>query len=203
MISRTSARTRPGTADRRFDRPPERSLHARVREPTRLARELSRNRRLFAAVPITARGGLTAAALPSTRPYDGRARTHPHRFAVVLALLAVTDLLKPMRLEGADTGWCSSEAAHGSAGALAGAGVGLFLATYAFGIWGLRRWVLPIAWLYAAYVTTNLILFPFRTPQPPDAGLGYAVFGVVYAVLGIGGSVTLAVLLGRRRDALR
>jgi hypothetical protein len=56
-----------------------------------------------------------------------------------------------------------------------------------------------MAWLYAAYVTTNLLLFPFRTPQPPDAGLGYLAFGVVYAVLAIGGSVGAAVLLGRRR----
>ena len=124
--------------------------------------------------------------------------------AIVLAVLAVTDLLKPLRLEGADTGLVFfGKRLTGNAGAVAGAGVGLFLATYAFGIWRLRRWVLPMAWHYAAYVSTNLVLFPFRTPQPPAAGLGYAVFGVVYTVLAIGGSMMLAVLLGRRRSALR
>src|SRR5262249_2049044 len=47
-------------------------------------------------------------------------------------------------------------------------------------------------------VTTNVVLFPFRTAQPSDAGVGYYVFGVVYTVLAIGGSIGAAVLLVRR-----
>jgi hypothetical protein len=124
--------------------------------------------------------------------------------AVVLALLAVSDFLKPFRLEGADTGLVFlGRRLTGPAGSVAGLAVGAFLATYAVGVWGLRRWALPVAWAYAAYVTLNLVLFPFRTPQPPDAGIGYAIFGVVYAILAIGGSVACAVLLGRRRADLR
>ena len=124
--------------------------------------------------------------------------------AVVLAVLAISDVLKPLRLEGADTGLVFlGRRLTGSAGATAGVVVGAFLAIYAVGIWGLRRWALPVAWAYAAYVTLNLVLFPFRTPQPPDAGIGYAVFGVVYTILAIGGSVACAVLLGRRRADLR
>ena len=124
--------------------------------------------------------------------------------AVVLTLLAVTDFLKPLRLEGSDTGLVFlGRRLTGSAGATAGVMVGVVLATYAAGVWGLRRWALPVAWAYAAYVTLNLVLFPFRTPQPPDAGIGYAVFGVVYTILAIGGSVACAVLLGRRRADLR
>jgi hypothetical protein len=73
------------------------------------------------------------------------------------------------------------------------------LVVYAAGIWGLRDWARPMAWLYAAYVTTNVLLFPFRTPQPPDAGLGYWAFGLIYTVLAMGGSIGGAVLLGRRR----
>jgi hypothetical protein len=124
--------------------------------------------------------------------------------AVVLALLAVSDMLKPLRLEGADTGLVFlGRRLTGPAGVTAGMAVGAFLAIYAIGVWGLHRWALPVAWAYAAYVTLNLVLFPFRTPQPPDAGIGYTVFGVVYAVLAIGGSVACAVLLGRRRADLR
>ena len=124
--------------------------------------------------------------------------------AVVLAALAVSDVLKPLRLEGADTGLVFlGRRLTGPAGAMAGVLVGVFLAFYAAGVWSLRRWALPVAWAYAAYVTLNLVLFPFRTPQPPDAGIGYAVFGVVYTILAIGGSVACAVLLGRRRADLR
>jgi hypothetical protein len=124
--------------------------------------------------------------------------------AVVLALLAVSDFLKPLRLEGSDTGLVFlGRRLTGSAGATAGVIVGAFLATYAAGVWGLRSWALPLAWAYAGYVTLNLVLFPFRTPQPPDAGIGYTIFGVVYTILAIGGSVACALLLGRRRPDLR
>lgn len=120
--------------------------------------------------------------------------------AIVLLLLAVTDLLKPLRLEGADTGLVFLGRRLDSAtSAVVGPLVSVFLLVYAAGIWRLRRWALPMAWLYAAYVTTNLLLFPFRTPQPPDAGVGYFIFGLAYTVLAIGGSVGGAVLLGRRR----
>lgn len=124
--------------------------------------------------------------------------------AVVLAALAVSDVLKPLRLEGADTGLVFlGRRLTGSAGAIAGVLVGVFLGFYAAGVWRLRRWAVPVAWAYAAYVTLNLVLFPFRTPQPADAGIGYAVFGVVYTVLAIGGSVACAALLNRRRADLR
>ena len=128
----------------------------------------------------------------------GRALT---LLAVVLVLLAASDLLKPFRLEGADTGLVFLGRRLSSAtSATVGPLVSVFLLVYAAGIWGLRGWALPMAWLYAAYVTTNVLLFPFRTPQPPDAGLGYWVFGVVYTVLAMGGSIGGAVLLGRRRS---
>ena len=126
----------------------------------------------------------------------GRALT---LLAVVLVLLAASDLLKPLRLEGADTGLVFLGRRLDSAtSATVGPLVSVCLLVYAAGIWGLRGWALPMAWLYAAYVATNVLLFPFRTPQPPDAGLGYWVFGVVYTVLAMGGSIGGAVLLGRR-----
>ena len=120
--------------------------------------------------------------------------------AGVLTLLALADLLKPLHLEGVDTGFVLlGQRQTGTAGTIAGVVAGLYLATYAAGVWGLRRWALPMARAYAIYVTANVLLFPLRTPQPADAGLGYFVFGVVYTVLAIGGSWACAVLLGRRR----
>lgn len=134
------------------------------------------------------------------RASRGRALTW---IAVVLVLLAVSDLLKPLRLEGADTGLVFlGRRLDTATSATVGPLVSLFLLAYAAGIWGLRAWAVPMAWLYAAYVTSNVLLFPFRTPQPPDAGIGYWTFGVVYTVLAIGGSIGAAVLLGRRRTEL-
>lgn len=127
----------------------------------------------------------------------GRALT---ALAIVLALLAVSDFLKPLRLEGADTGLVVlGRRLVGRDAGIAGAVAGTFLALYALGVWQRRRWALPMACLYGAHVILNVLLFPFRTPQPPDAGLGYWTFGVVYTVLAIGGSIACIVLL-RRAD---
>lgn len=123
--------------------------------------------------------------------------------AVVLALLAVSNLLKPFQLEGAETGlvFLGRRLSPGGS-SIAGPLVAIYLAALAAGIWSLRRWALPMARVYAAYVTANLVLFPFRTPWPPDAGVGYLVFGVVYTVLAIGGAAATAILLGHRRAEL-
>ena len=51
-----------------------------------------------------------------------------------------------------------------AARAVVGPLVSVCLLVYAAGIWRLRGWALPMAWFYAAYVTANLLLFPFRTP---------------------------------------
>jgi len=124
--------------------------------------------------------------------------------ALLLVLLAASDFLKPLRLEGADTGLVVLGLRRtGSVNAAGGVVLGLFLMTYAAGIWGMRRWVVPIAWAYAAYVTANVMLFPFRTPIPADAGVGYWIFGVVYTIVAIGASVGIARALSRRRADLR
>src|SRR5262245_5382362 len=77
--------------------------------------------------------------------------------ALLLVLLAASDFLKPLRLEGADTGLVVLGLRRsGTVNALGGVVLGLVLLTYAAGIWGMRRWVVPLAWAYAAYVTVNV-----------------------------------------------
>jgi len=119
--------------------------------------------------------------------------------AVVLVLLAVSDALKPLRLEGADTGFVLlGRRLEGAASGRAGLVAAAVLVALAVGIWRLRPWAVPLAALYAAHVTANVLLFPWRTPLPPDAGVGYWTFGVVYTVLALGGAWTVAALLARR-----
>jgi hypothetical protein len=71
---------------------------------------------------------------------------------------------------------------------------------YAIGIWGMRRWVLPIAYSYAAYVIVNLLLYSIRNAgsrnQPPGK------FMLVYSAIAIGVSAGSAILLYRRRFEL-
>ena len=118
--------------------------------------------------------------------------------AVALVLLAVSDVLKPLRLEGADTGFVFlGRRLEGAASAGAGRVAAVVLVALAVGIWWLRPWAVPLAALYAAHVTANVLLFPWRTPIPPDAGIGYWTFGVVYTVLALAGAWTMVVVLAR------
>jgi hypothetical protein len=133
-------------------------------------------------------------------PARGRALTVA---AVLFAVLAVSNLAKPLQLGGGQTGFVFlGERLSGTANAVAGSLFGLYLLAYAAGIWGMRRWALPLGVVYAAYVIVNLVLFPFRTPPPPGAGVGWQVFGIVYAAVAIGISAGTVRLLARRRGDL-
>jgi hypothetical protein len=122
--------------------------------------------------------------------------------AVLFALLAVSNLLKPLQFGGARTGFVFfGERLSGTPNAVIGPLFGLFLAVYAAAIWRMRRRALVMGWIYAAYVLVNLILFRFRTPEPPGEGVG-ALFGLVYAVVAIGTSAGAALALTRRSAEL-
>src|SRR5262245_33025330 len=121
--------------------------------------------------------------------------------AVLFAILAISNLLKPFQILGGETGFVLfGERLTGTANTIAGPAFGVALLVYAAGLWGMRRWALPLAWAYAAYVLANLVLFLVRTPQEP--GAGRVVFGVVYAVVALGVSVGTALVLSRRRSEL-
>jgi len=123
--------------------------------------------------------------------------------AILFGVLAVSNLAKPLQLGGDQTGFVFlGERLSGTPNTILGPLFGLYLGAYAIGIWTMRRWALPMAWAYAAYVVVNLVLFNFRTPPPPGAGAGWRVFGLVYAVVAIGVSVGTARLFARRRAAL-
>ena len=121
-------------------------------------------------------------------------------FALLFAILALSNFLKPFRLDP-NAGFVFFEMkTHGIANAILGPVFGALLVVYAIGIWRMRRWVLPIACAYAAYVILNLLLYTFRnagsTGQPSRA------FMIGYIAVAIGVSAGSAVLLHRRKHEL-
>jgi hypothetical protein len=120
--------------------------------------------------------------------------------AILFGLLAISNFLKPLQL-GQETGFVFlGQRQSGMANTILGPLFGAYLAVYAAAIWRRKRYAVPMAWVYAAYVMLNLILFTVRGEAPP--GVGYMVFGIVYAVIAIGVSLGAAILLTRRRSAL-
>lgn len=121
--------------------------------------------------------------------------------AILLVILAITDFLKPFKLEGPTTGLVFLGIRRaGIANAILGPLVGLVLIAYAAGIWRMRRYALPLGWVYAVYVILNLFLYILRNPTPQDPH--EQVFGIVYSIVAITMTIATAVILTRRRNDL-
>lgn len=121
-------------------------------------------------------------------------------FAILFGLLALSDLLKPV-FANERTGFVFFGARlSGVANAIIGPLFGIFLAVYAYGIWNMRRFALPMAHAYTTYVILNLILFTFRNPTPDS--MVEQIFGWVYAVIAIGVSLSAAVMITKRKADL-
>jgi hypothetical protein len=120
-------------------------------------------------------------------------------FAVLFAVLAVSNLLKPLEL-GATTGFVFlGERMHGVWNAVLGPLFGIYLAVYAYGITRMRRFALWMGQIYAAYVIVNLVAWNLRQENPAEIGVA---FGVVYTLVAVGVSAGAAVALGRRGGEL-
>jgi hypothetical protein len=121
-------------------------------------------------------------------------------FAVLFAILALSNLSKPLHLDPNAGFVFFGVKTRGIENAVLGPIFGLILLAYAIGIWGMRRWVIPIAYAYAAYVITNLLLFSVRNAgapnQPPP------VFMFAYIAIAIGVSAGSAIVLHQRRHEL-
>src|SRR5713226_10526786 len=79
-------------------------------------------------------------------------------FAMGFALMAISNFSKP--LSGGRGGFVLlGTRLTGVPNMIFGPLFGAILGVYAYGIWTMRKFALPIAYFYAAYVILNLILY--------------------------------------------
>jgi hypothetical protein len=122
-------------------------------------------------------------------------------FAVLFALLAISNFLKPLQIGDDQTGFVFfGQRLTGSANAVAGPLFGLFLAIYAYGLWHRKRFALAMGHAYATYVVLNLLLFNVKNTAPP--GIKYVIFGLVYTLVAVGISGGAAYFLTKHRAEL-
>ena len=118
--------------------------------------------------------------------------------AVLFGILALSNALKPLQLGGDQTGFVFlGQRLSGAANTIAGPLFAAFLAVYAFGIWTMRRFALPMSHAYAAWVILNLVLWNLRTTQPTPV-----LFGLVYVSIAIGVSLGAAIAITKRKTEL-
>ncbi len=121
--------------------------------------------------------------------------------AILFAILALSDILKPLHLEGPTTGLVFfGKRLSGTPDAILGPLLGIFLLIYAAGIWRMRRYAMYLGYAYAIYVTVNLVLFSVRNPSP--ASQGEVIFDIVYIVGALVLSWGTAILLSRSKAEL-
>ena len=121
--------------------------------------------------------------------------------AILFTLAALEDLLKPFHLEGPTTGLVFfGTRLSGISNATLGPLLGIFLLTYAAGIWQMRRYAIYLAYTYAIYVAINLLLFTATNPRP--ASQGEMIFGIVYSILALAFTWGAAISLTRSKAEL-
>ncbi len=122
-------------------------------------------------------------------------------FAVLFGLLAISNFMKPLRMSP-DVGFVFlGTKLSGVANAIMGPLFGLLLAAYAYGIWTMRKFALPIAYFYAAYVILNLILYVAKNHGSQTEPQSSAF--IFYPIIAIGVSSGAAIILHRRKADLR
>src|SRR5215471_13042598 len=122
---------------------------------------------------------------------------------VLFVLLAVSNFTKPLQH--------INDPAHGGIvvfgykfasigfNVLFGTIFGVILLAYAWGIFRLQRWVLPLAIAYAFYQPANMVLFWFAHGGDPNRSLQFII---TYVSVALTGSVGTALYLAYHREIL-
>ena len=120
-------------------------------------------------------------------------------FAILFAILAVSNLLKPLQLNESTGFVLFGSRLSGMPNTIAGILAGLYLLVYAYGIWHMKRFVVGMAHAYALYVILNLLLFMYSDDvEAGELGLFY----LLYSVVAVGVSLGSAIILTKRKTEL-
>jgi hypothetical protein len=124
-------------------------------------------------------------------------------FAILFALLAVSNLTKPLELSVEQGFVFFGRRLAGTPNLIAAWAFAVLLFAYAAALWRERTQALPMGIAYAAYVSANLFLFQLRMPAVEGNA---RLFGIVYTILALGfswGAVATMVRAGlARRDGV-
>jgi hypothetical protein len=118
-------------------------------------------------------------------------------FAILFGLLALSNFLKPF-LHGGTFVFLGTKMTGGANLVLSWL-FGILLAAYAYGIWTMRKFALPIAYFFFPWVVLNTILFAVKNPPKEHPG---AVVAILTIGIGLGVPLASMIILHRRRAEL-
>ena len=120
-------------------------------------------------------------------------------FAILFGLLAISNFLKPFSHDPRIGFVFMGVRLHGTGNAIMGPLFGFLLLVYAYGIWTMRRFALPVAYIYTAWVIVNMVLYSMKNPADPHSSI---VFTIAATAIGIGVPLATAIILSRRQADL-
>jgi hypothetical protein len=116
-------------------------------------------------------------------------------FALLFVLLAISDFAKPLsHSEGVGFVFLGHRL-HGTGNLVMGPLFGLLLLIYAYGIWTMRRYALPVAYIFTGWVIVNTVLYGMNNTDTPQPSL---FFKIVTIAIGLGVPLATALILSRR-----
>jgi hypothetical protein len=121
-------------------------------------------------------------------------------FALLFALMALSDLLKPFVYTETVGFVFLGQRLSGTPNIVAALSFSAFLAAYAWSIWREKKVAVTMGTVYAVYVLANLVLWNFRKPADAEAPL---LFVIPYLISAIGVSSGAAILLRKHADRFR
>ena len=122
-------------------------------------------------------------------------------FALLFVLLAISDFAKPFQ-HSAGVGFVFMGVRQSGIGnAVMGPMFGVALLIFAYGIWTMRYYALPVAYIYTAFVVVNMALFSMKNRSAPDQPSLIVAIGST--AIGVGVPLATAIILSRRRADLK
>jgi len=167
--------------------------------PTGDARVFGASNIIAIAVACGAVAATAATRRGEAGPDQAPGRVLLRSFALLFALMAVSNALKPFAY-APDIGFIFfGHRLAGTANVIAALAFSALLAVYAASIWTERRLALPLGIVYALYVPANILLWGGHRPEEDAAP---AIFTLPYLAGAIGVSGGAAFLLWRHRKRL-
>lgn len=120
-------------------------------------------------------------------------------FALLFGLLAISNFSKPFSHDPGVGFVFMGVRLHGTGNAIMGPLFGFLLLVYAYGIWTMRRYALPVAYIYTAWVIVNGVLFSMKNRSEPHPSVA---FSIAATAIGIGVPLATAIILSRRQADL-
>ena len=119
--------------------------------------------------------------------------------ALLFVLLAISNFLKPFSHDPGVGLVFLGVRLKGQGNAIMGPLFGLLLLIYAYGIWSMRRFALPVAYIFTAWVIINGFLFSIKNKNEPHPS---PLVAIATIAIGVGVPLATAIILTRRQADL-